>query len=137
MISMIGAALGAAASLLFAMSSPEPASVETSDAQTLTDRGEQLYDRRCGACHSLDQNRVGPRHRGVYGRKAGAVSDFRYSKALKELDIVWNEETLNAWLADPTAFAPGTAMGFRLKDEEERKAIIAYLKSASTSLPGE
>jgi len=94
-------------------------------------QGEALYDRHCTACHSLDRNRVGPKHRGVYGRSAGTVSDFRYSKALRALDIVWNEDTLDAWLKNPPAFAPGTSMGFRLNDPEKRRAIIAYLKSQS------
>ncbi len=93
--------------------------------------GKELYTRRCGACHSVDQNRVGPRHRGVFGRKAGAVPDYRYTKALKKLNLTWNEKNLDRWLANPTAVAPGTAMGFRLNDPAERKAIIKYLKSVS------
>jgi len=93
--------------------------------------GEKMYERRCTACHSLDQNRVGPKHRGVYWRKAGSVEGFRYSRALSELDVVWTEETLDPWLENPPDFAPGTAMGFRLKNPEERQAIIAYLKSLS------
>ncbi len=93
--------------------------------------GKELYTRRCGACHSVDQNRVGPRHRGVYGRKAGTVPDYRYTKALKKLNLTWNEKNLNRWLTNPTAVAPGTAMGFRLNKPAERKAIIEYLKSVS------
>ena len=94
-------------------------------------QGEALYERRCTACHSLDHNRIGPKHRGVYGRKAGAVPDFRYSKALRALDIVWTEETLDAWLENPPAFAPGTSMGFRLNNPDQRWAIITYLRSIS------
>ena len=93
--------------------------------------GKELYTRRCGACHSVDQNRVGPRHRGVYGRKAGSVADYRYSNALKKLNLTWNENNLERWLANPTALVPGTAMGFRLNNPSERKAIIDYLKSVS------
>lgn len=93
--------------------------------------GKQLYTRRCGACHSVDQNRVGPRHRGVYGRKAGTVAGFRYTNALKKLNLTWNESNLDRWLTNPTALAPGTAMGFRLNNPAERKAIIDYLKSVS------
>ena len=94
-------------------------------------RGEALYDRHCIACHSLDRNRVGPKHRGVYGRKAGAVPDFRYSKALRALDIVWTEETLDLWLENPPAFAPGTSMGFRLNNPDQRRAVISYLRAIS------
>lgn len=97
----------------------------------LVARGESLYQRRCGACHALDRNRVGPAHRGVYGRAAGAVPGFRYSKALQALDIVWNNETLDLWLQNPTSFAPGTGMGFRLGKADERNAIIIYLQSLS------
>lgn len=93
--------------------------------------GRVLYQRKCGACRSLDRNRVGPRHRGVYGRKSASVEDFRYSEALRALDVVWDEETLDAWLASPTDMAPGTSMGFRLSDPDERKSVIAYLKSVS------
>lgn len=99
----------------------------------LIERGERLYQRRCGACHSLDANRVGPKHRGVYGRAAGSVPDFRYSNALRELNIIWDDDTLDSWLENPPAFAPGTAMGVRLADPGEREAIIAYLKSLSTA----
>ena len=101
----------------------------------LISQGEALYQRRCGACHSLDHNRIGPKHRSVFGSKAGSVDGFRYSRALQTLDVVWTEETLNAWLTNPTSFAPGTSMGFRLNNPEEREAIIAYLKSLSGETP--
>ena len=93
--------------------------------------GQELYTRRCGACHSVHQNRVGPRHSGIYGRRSGTVADYRYTKALKKLNLTWNEKNLDRWLANPTAVAPGTAMGFRLNNPAERKAIIRYLKSLS------
>lgn len=93
--------------------------------------GKKLYQARCGACHSLDANRVGPRHRNVFGRGAATVPGFRYSKALKKLKIRWTAENLDAWLANPSSLAPGTSMGFRLTKANERQAIIAYLKSES------
>lgn len=104
-------------------------------SEKLVGIGEKLYKSRCGGCHSLDNNRIGPRHRDIYGRKAGVVADFKYSKALKNLDVVWTDETLNDWLENPTAFAKGTSMGFRLRKADERNAIIEYLKSLS-SAPG-
>jgi cytochrome c len=94
--------------------------------------GEKLYKRKCIGCHSVDKNRIGPRHRGVYGRAAGAVTDYKYSKALKNLDVIWTDATLDLWLENPTAMAKGTSMGFRLKKPQERSAIIHYLKSLST-----
>lgn len=94
-------------------------------------RGRDLYEKRCGACHSLDQNRIGPLHRGVFGREAGTVPNFRYTKALKNADIIWNDESLDRWLKKPTDIVPGTSMGFQLANKEERTAIIEYLKSVT------
>ena len=67
-------------------------------------------------------------HRGVFGRKAGAVAGFHYSAALKNSGITWNYQTLDRWLQNPTAMAPGTSMGFRLSNAQERADVIAYLK---------
>ena len=90
-------------------------------------RGERIYQ-ACTDCHSLDQNDVGPRHRGVYGRKAGSLSDYSYSAALKSSNITWNEETLDKWLTDPQAFVPGAKMFFHLDSAQDRADVIAYLK---------
>ena len=90
-------------------------------------RGEKLYQ-ACTDCHSLDQNDVGPRHRGVYGRKAGSLPDYAYSAALKSSNITWNEETLDKWLTDPQAFVPGAKMFFHLDNAQDRADVIAYLK---------
>ncbi len=91
------------------------------------DRGEQLYQ-ACTDCHSLDKNDVGPRHRGVFGRKAASLPDYDYSDALKSANIVWNEETLDKWLTDPQAVAPGAKMFFHLDNPQDRADVIAYLK---------
>ena len=91
--------------------------------------GEELYNSRCVACHSPDANRVGPRHRGVVGRRAGSVADFNYSKALKGSDVVWDEQTLDRWLANPEAFIPGQRMNFRVSQPEDRADLIAFLKT--------
>jgi cytochrome c len=91
------------------------------------DRGEQLYQ-ACTDCHSLDKNDVGPRHRGVFGRKAASLPDYPYSEALKSSNIVWNEETLDKWLTDPQAVAPGAKMFFHLDNPQDRADVIAYLR---------
>jgi len=93
--------------------------------------GQQIYESRCGGCHSLDANRVGPAHRGVYGRKAGSVPDYPYSAGVKSSTIVWGDETLDKWLTNPQAFIPGARMGFRLSKPEDRADVIAYLKQES------
>lgn len=94
-------------------------------------RGEQLYESRCMACHSLDANRVGPMHRGVYGRKAGSVPDFAYSVALTSSPIVWSDTTLNRWLTDPEALIPGQRMNIRVLSADDRADLIAFLRRAS------
>ena len=91
--------------------------------------GQQIYESRCIACHSPDANRVGPMHRGVFGRKAGSLPDYTYSKALKGTDFVWNDQTLDRWLTNPQAFVPGQKMNFKVVKPEDRADIIAYLKS--------
>jgi cytochrome c len=89
--------------------------------------GEALYE-ACQDCHSLDKNDVGPRHRGVFGRKAASLPDYDYSDALKSANIVWNEETLDKWLTAPQAVAPGAKMFFHLDNPQDRADVIAYLK---------
>jgi cytochrome c len=91
--------------------------------------GESIYSSRCIACHSIDANRTGPAHRGVYGRKAGAVADYDYSPALKKSKIIWNEKTLNKWLANPEKLIPGQKMGYSVPDAKDRMDLIAYLKT--------
>ena len=94
-------------------------------------RGQELYESRCGRCHSLDANRVGPAHRGVYGRKAGSAPNFAYSTAVKGSTVVWEEKTLDAWLTNPQAVIPGYRMNFRVALPEDRADIIAYLRQQS------
>lgn len=94
-------------------------------------RGAKLYAANCGSCHSLDANRVGPAHRGVYGRKAGTARGYAYSPAMRGARIVWNEATLDRFLQNPQAMVPGTRMGFRLTDPARRADVIAYLRQQS------
>lgn len=91
--------------------------------------GQEIYESRCVACHSPEANRVGPRHKGVVGRKAGSLSDYTYSKAVKASDVVWDETTLEKWLTNPQAFIPGQKMNFKVADPTDRADIIAYLKT--------
>ncbi len=94
-------------------------------------KGATLYEENCTGCHSLDADRVGPRHRGVYGRKAGAVSGFDYSDALRKATVVWDETTLNRWLTNPMDYIRGTTMPFRVNSPEIRADIIAFLRRES------
>jgi cytochrome c len=92
-------------------------------------RGQSLYESRCTACHSVDRNRVGPAHAGVFGRKAGSVEGYAYSKALQSTKIVWREPTLDRWLRNPEATVPGQKMGYSVTEPQDRADLIAYLKT--------
>jgi cytochrome c len=94
-------------------------------------RGAELYASRCGGCHSLDAHRVGPMHRGVFGRKAGSAEGYDYSPALTASAVVWTTITLDRWLGDPESVVPGQRMGYRLDDAGERAEVIAYLRLQS------
>jgi cytochrome c len=94
-------------------------------------KGEELYG-RCLACHALEYDRVGPRHCGLLGRRAGSVAGFEYSAAMKRSGIVWNARMLDKFLADPTGVVPGTTMTYAgIDDPRERADLIAYLSSAT------
>lgn len=91
--------------------------------------GKELFDKRCGGCHALDRDKEGPRLGGVFGRTSGTVPSFGYSDAVKKARIVWTEEMLEKWLADPEKVVPGNDMTFQVGKAEERRAIIDYLKT--------
>lgn len=95
------------------------------------DKGKDLFAKRCGGCHALDRDKEGPRLQGVYGRAAGSLASFQYSEALKKSGITWREDTLNQWLTETEKLVPGNDMAFGVVDPDERREIIAFLKSAS------
>ena len=93
--------------------------------------GEQVYV-RCMACHALAFDRVGPRHCGLFGRRAGSVPRFGYSSAMKKSRITWNEKTLDRFLSNPLKMMPGTAMTYDgVSDRTDRTDLIAYLKQVN------
>jgi cytochrome c len=92
--------------------------------------GKDVFDRRCSGCHAADSSKEGPLLRGVIGRKAGTVTGFQYSDALRASGITWNEELLMKWLENPDAMVKGTDMEFRVPKAEEREAVVAWLKSS-------
>jgi cytochrome c len=89
--------------------------------------GKALYQ-GCNACHSIDDNDIGPRHRGVVGRRAGSLEDYNYSPALKSSGLTWDPATLDRWLSNPSALVPGTKMFFKLDSAQDRADVIAYLE---------
>jgi cytochrome c len=89
--------------------------------------GKQAFA-ACAPCHAADQNAVGPKLGGVLHRPAGSVEGFRYSRAMKNSGIVWDEKSLDAYLAEPQKLVPGNLMPFSgVADAQRRSDLIAYL----------
>jgi cytochrome c len=93
--------------------------------------GQEIVDKRCAKCHTLDKDKEGPHLRGVFGRRVASVTSFKYSDALKSAKFSWDEGSLNKWLTDPDKVVPDNDMAFHLDSAADRKAVIAYLKSLS------
>jgi cytochrome c len=91
--------------------------------------GAKLYQSRCATCHSPTANKIGPAHKGVFGRTAASAPGFKYSPALKASKITWNAATLDKWLSGPQKMVKGSKMFLVVANAEERAAIIAYLKT--------
>ena len=102
------------------------AALATGDPQA----GEAIYP-RCAACHALAYDRVGPRHCGVIGRRAGSVAGFEYSPAMKRSKLTWTRESLERFLADPIGTVPGPTMPYAgVPNAKERADISAFLANA-------
>ena len=93
--------------------------------------GQALYQGKCTGCHSVDADRIGPRHRDVVGRKIASVPGFNYSPAIKKLGGVWTSARLDQWLSGTQKMAPGSRMYLEIDDPTQRRLLIAYLKSVS------
>ena len=96
--------------------------------------GEKVF-KKCKACHVVnkEQNRTGPHLVNLIGRAAGSLEGYKkYSKAMKSSGIVWDEETLDAYLKAPKKYVKGTRMAFAgLKKDADRANVIAYMKTFS------
>ncbi len=95
------------------------------------DAGKKVYN-KCKACHALEEgkNKVGPSLFGVMGKKAASVQGFKYSKALKDSGLTWDDATLAKYLAKPKELVPGTRMAFAgLKKDDDIANVIAYIKA--------
>ena len=124
----------------FAFALGGAASAQSGDIE----KGKKLF-KKCSACHQVGEgakNRVGPILTGIVGRPAASIEDYKYGKHLKEAaesGLVWSEEEIFNWLADPKKYLRArldnpkakTKMTFRLKKEEQRRDVIAYLKTFS------
>ena len=98
--------------------------------------GEKVF-KKCAACHSIvkgGKNNIGPALYNVVGRKVGAVSDYKYSKALSAYEKEWTFEELNGYLIKPAKWIKGTKMAFAgLRKEKDRASVILYLNQNSDS----
>ena len=115
-----------AAALLAAVVFARP-SIATDDVAA----GQMLYQAKCTGCHSVDADRIGPRHRNVVGRKVASVPGYSYSPALKKLGGAWTPARLDQWLSGTQKMAPGSKMYIEIDDPAQRRLLIAYLKSVS------
>jgi len=97
------------------------------------EKGKAVFE-QCAACHSLDGSGDydGPTLKGVIGRKAGSLEDYRYSAAMKRSDVTWDAGSLDKYVADPQAFIPGNRMAFAgISEKTQRDDLIAYLAIAA------
>ncbi|MDA7577455.1 cytochrome c family protein [Candidatus Pelagibacter sp.] len=98
--------------------------------------GEKVF-KKCAACHSIlkgGKNNIGPALYNVVGRKTGAVTDYKYSKALASFEKEWTFEELNGYLIKPAKWIKGTKMAFAgLRKEKDRASVIKYLNQNSDS----
>jgi cytochrome c len=93
--------------------------------------GATLFKQQCATCHATnasDPSRQGPTLFNIVGREAGTAEGFHYSAAFANAKFKWDEEKLDAWLADPQAMIPGAIMPYKQAKLELRMAIVSYLK---------
>ena len=93
-------------------------------------KGKKVF-RKCVSCHSLQEgkNKMGPALYNLLERKAGTVEGYKYSKAMKNSGVVWDEESLDKFLTKPRKFIKRTKMSFRgIKKKSLRDALISFFK---------
>lgn len=113
---------------------------QTGESHDILAQGEVQFARKCSVCHTLTPdgaNRAGPTLYGLFGRRIGTLPGYPYSDALKQLDIVWTEETVSRlFKLGPDEYTPGSKMPLqKMTDRTQRDALVAYLKVATAPPP--
>jgi cytochrome c len=124
--------LAAALGVAISATAQNPANPGNSANPGNPERGKAVFD-KCAACHALDDTMTdGPSLKGVFGRQAGTRADYRYSAAMVRSGVVWDDMTIDAYVADPQAFIRGNRMSFAgVPSRADRDDLIAYLKQAT------
>ena len=93
--------------------------------------GKALYMQECKGCHALNETLIGPKHCGVFGRRAGTVPGYAYSDVMKQAGFNWDAKHLDDFLRSPITYLNGTNMGYvGLDSDKDRADVIAYLRQA-------
>ena len=120
-----------ALAIALAATSPEGFAGDKVQPAADSEHGKAIYTQECQGCHAPNETRVGPKHCGVFGRRAGTVPGYPYSDVMKEAGFLWDAKHLDDFLKSPITYLNGTNMGYvGLDSAKDRADLIAYLRQA-------